>query len=97
MCLQNRKVDSGSDPVVWHSFGERPESSTVIQHCKDEPTPPKSSHKCVSNAVPTIAGCPCAGITHIVRPEDYPVMPVEHVRMLSNSQLLWIADCLHTP
>ena len=27
--------------------------------------------------------CACAGITHIVRPEDYPVMPVEHVRLLS--------------
>ncbi|BDA50132.1 Primary amine oxidase [Coccomyxa sp. Obi] len=36
---QNRRVDSGNDPVVWHSFG----------------------------------------VTHIVRTEDFPVMPVEHV------------------
>ena len=37
---QNRRVDSGSDPVMWHSFG----------------------------------------VTHIVRPEDFPVMPAEKVR-----------------
>ena len=22
--MQNRAVDSGNDPVVWHSFGEHP-------------------------------------------------------------------------
>lgn len=59
--LQNRRVDSGNDPVVWHSFG----------------------------------------VTHIVRTEDFPVMPVEHVRLgtllsASASQLQNVAHmCAH--
>ncbi len=35
--LQDRSVEAGSDPILWH----------------------------------------CFGLTHIVRPEDFPVMPVE--------------------
>ena len=55
--LQNRRVDSGNDPVVWHSFG----------------------------------------VTHIVRTEDFPVMPVEHVRLdtllFANGNQLRLVAC----
>ena len=36
-CMQDRSLEAGSDPVLWH----------------------------------------CFGLTHIVRPEDFPVMPAE--------------------
>ena len=31
--MQNRAVDSGNDPVVWHSFGERPVTYFLRAHC----------------------------------------------------------------
>ena len=32
--MQNRAVDSGNDPVVWHSFGEHPASHPLgTSHC----------------------------------------------------------------
>ena len=37
VCLQDRQVGPGSDPVLWH----------------------------------------CFGVTHFVRPEDFPIMPME--------------------
>ena len=33
---QNRKVDSGSDPVVWHSFGKRSPKPSFLPDCCQE-------------------------------------------------------------